>query len=137
MTCIFCAILSGDAPGFILWEEPEVSIILSLEVHPLVLPKRHVSSLEALDDPTAATLMCAAMKVARALRTETGCEGINLVLSDGAAAGQDVFHVHLHVKPRWREDNVVLNWDTATAPEAERARLASALSKQLAVPAKA
>lgn len=131
MACIFCSILARSAPGFVLWEDEAVAVLLSLEGHPLVLPKRHIPNLDALDDPTSAALMCAAAMAARALRTETGCDGINLILSDGTAAGQDVFHLHMHVKPRWDGDAVVLSWDTETAPEAERTRLASALSNRL------
>ena len=129
---IFCSIAAGDAPGHILWHDRDILVILSLEGHPLVLPLRHLASLDDLDDALGASMMSTAQKVARALRTETGCEGASLVLSDGVAAGQDVLHLHLHVKPRWRDDHVVLNLATATAPEANRSRLAAALTVRLA-----
>ena len=132
MECIFCSIAAGDAPGHILWHDRDILVILSLEGHPLVLPLRHLASLDDLDDALGASMMSTARKVARALRTETGCEGASLVLSDGVAAGQDVFHLHLHVKPRWKDDNVVLSWDTATAPETDRSHLAAALTVRLA-----
>ena len=131
MNCILCAIIAGDAAGHVLWKDREVLVLLSLEGHPLVVPRRHMASMDELDDATGAAMMRAAKMVARALRNETGCEGVNLVLSDGAAAGQDVFHLHLHVKPRWKNDDVVLNWDTATAPDSKRSNLASALIAQL------
>jgi histidine triad (HIT) family protein len=128
MNCIFCAIASGNAPGHILWQDKDVLVILSLEGHPLVMPRRHLVSLDTLDDATGAAMMQTAIKVAQALRNETSCEGVNLILSDGPVAGQDVFHLHLHVKPRWKGDGVVLSWDTETAPNSKRNQLAVALT---------
>jgi histidine triad (HIT) family protein len=76
-------------------------------------------------------MMRAAIKVAGALRAETDCEGINLILSDGQAAGQDVFHVHLHVKPRWNGDDVTLAWNTETKHHNDREKLAKSLRTRL------
>ena len=131
MSCVFCAIVAGNAPGHILWQDADTVVILSLEGHPLVLPRRHVTGLDGLDEPTAAGLMVAATRTARAVRTETGCDGINFLLSDGAAAGQDVFHLHVHVKPRWDGDDVVLRWNTTRAPEGWRTQLAGVLAARL------
>jgi histidine triad (HIT) family protein len=131
MSCIFCDIAAGKAPSLMLWQDQRVLIFLSLEGHPLVIPRKHFASLVDLDDETGAAVMRAAKEIAGALRAATTCEGINLVLSDGAVAGQDVFHLHLHVKPRWKNDGVILSWDTTTAPNAERSRIAEALSAQM------
>ncbi|WP_432254946.1 HIT family protein [Limimaricola sp. AA108-03] len=99
--------------------------------HEGTCPTFPIFNLSHLDDEIAAALMKTATRVARVLRVATACEGVNLVLSDGAAAGQDVSHLHLHVKPRWTGDDVMLRWDTATAPEAERARLGKVISDHL------
>ncbi|KZK76289.1 AP-4-A phosphorylase [Pseudovibrio sp. W64] len=131
MTCIFCAIAAGEAPAYILCRNHLVLAFLSLEGHPLIVPRCHLSGLNDLDDQTAAALFQMATRVSRALRTAKGCDGINLILSDGVAAGQDVFHAHLHVKPRWSGDEVILRWDTSTAPETRRSELAAALQTQL------
>jgi histidine triad (HIT) family protein len=131
MTCIFCAIIAGDASGHILFQDDHVMALLSLEGHPLVVPLRHFPGLEGLDDETGAAVVQCARKVAGAVRAATGCDGINLVLSDGQAAGQDVFHLHLHVKPRWTGDTVRLSWNTATVPDADRAALAESLRTRL------
>src|SRR2546426_1576081 len=53
-----------------------------------------------------------AVKIAKAVKTGLGCDGVNVVQSNGPAAGQDVFHFHLHIKPRWHNDKVTLSWDT-------------------------
>ena len=73
--------------------------------HLLVVPRSHASSLADLDGATGAHLFGVAMRMAAAVRASgVRCEGVNLFLADGEAAGQDVFHVHLHVLPRWRGD---------------------------------
>ena len=131
MTCVFCAIIAGDASGLVLFQDDNVIALLSLEGHPLVVPLRHFPGLENLDGETGAAVFQCARKVAGAVRAATGCEGINLVLSDGQAAGQDVFHLHLHVKPRWNGDKVRLTWNTATAPDADRAALAESIRTHL------
>ena len=131
MSCIFCAIIAGDAPGHVLFRNERVLGFVSLEGHPLIAPLKHVASLEELDDQTSAAILQSATNVARAMRVETRCDGINLILSDGQAAGQDVFHLHLHVKPRWEGDDVSLTWNTATVPEADRAALADAIRTRM------
>jgi histidine triad (HIT) family protein len=84
-----------------------------LDIHPinpghvLVIPNRHVASLADLDPQTAGELFRMAQRVAAALRLSgIDCEGFNLLLADGEAAGQEVFHTHLHVIPRFRGDGV-------------------------------
>ena len=131
MACIFCSIIAGQAPGHVLFRGQRVIVFLSLEGHPLIVPLQHVASLGDLDDATAAEVFQAAKRVASELRVVTGCDGVNLVLSDGAAAGQDVFHLHLHVKPRWHGDEVQFTWDTTTAPNIQREQSADALRARL------
>ena len=132
--CIFCDILAGNAAGHVIAKTDGAASIVSLEGHPLVLPRAHVASLADLDGPGAAALMRLAVIVARALQAETGCKATNLILSDGMAAGQDVLYVHLHVKPRWPGHGVVLDRDTMTRPAEERMRLAAALTERLMEP---
>lgn len=131
MTCIFCSIIAGQAPAHVLFRGQRVIAFLSLEGHPLIAPLEHIAGLNDLDDETGAEVFWSAKKVAAELRAATGCDGVNLVLSDGEAAGQDVFHLHLHVKPRWHGDDARLTWDTTTAPDNERKRLADELRERL------
>jgi len=97
----------------------------------LIAPVNHVEGLEGIEDETLADISLCAKRIATAVRSATGCDGINLVLSDGRAAGQDVFHVHLHVKPRWVSDDVKLTWNTATLPENDRTSLAEDIRKHM------
>lgn len=125
--CIFCDIVSGRQPAHIVRHHETVMTFLSLEGHPLVVPCAHVPDIFSLDPALGARIMAEAIAVSNALREVTGCEGINLIQSNGSAAGQDVFHFHLHVKPRWKNDGVVLHWNTDAADDRKRLELAEKL----------
>lgn len=102
--CIFCRIVARQAPAHVVDENDAVIVFLSLENHPLVVPKRHLPDIFSLDDATAAAVMQEAVTIAKAVRLGLRCDGVYLTQANGAAAGQDVFHFHLHVYPRWRGD---------------------------------
>jgi histidine triad (HIT) family protein len=107
--CIFCTIIAGTAPASIAYADDIVLAFMDRGAinagHLLVVPRRHVASLGDLDDETGAHLFNVAARMARAIRrSPLKCEGINLFLSDGEAAFQEVFHVHLHVVPRFKGD---------------------------------
>lgn len=107
--CIFCRILAGQAPASEVYQDEQV--IVFMDIHPinpghlLVVPRRHAASLAELDAEDGAQLFRVGQRLAAALRgSGLPCEGVNLFLADGQAAGQDVFHVHLHVIPRFSGD---------------------------------
>jgi len=107
--CIFCAIARGEAERSLVHEDDELLVVMDLQPvnpgHALVLPKPHARRLADLDGSAVAGLFLSAVKTAAALR-ESGipCEGVNLIVADGEAAGQDVDHVHVHVVPRFEGD---------------------------------
>lgn len=121
-TCLFCQIVNKESPAHILHETSTVMAFLSLENHPLIVPKKHVRDIFDLEEDCAGEIMKAAVIVSKSLRAASGCEGLNLIQSSGKAAGQDVFHFHLHIKPRWHNDDVILNWNTDTADAQSRMR---------------
>jgi diadenosine tetraphosphate (Ap4A) HIT family hydrolase len=128
--CPFCAIVAGEAPASIVREDAETLAFMDLnpvnEGHVLVVPKAHHSGLAGLDDATGGRLFAVAQDVAAALRSSAvPTDGINLFLADGAAAGQEVFHVHLHVIPRTAEDDVAIVADQSRADRADLDALAS------------
>ena len=84
---IFTRIVNREVPAHILHEDARVIVFLSLENHPLVVPKAPVRDIFALDDETAAAVMQTAVRVARALRDALGCDGVYLSQANGAAAG--------------------------------------------------
>ncbi|MFZ3394967.1 HIT family protein [Rhodococcus sp. 7Tela_A2] len=107
--CIFCAIVAGDAPASIVLDEPDVLAFMDIRPftpgHLLVVPKRHASGLAQLDPDDGAKVFAAGQRIATAMRSsDLPIDGVNLFLADGVAAGQEVFHVHLHLVPRTSGD---------------------------------
>ena len=107
--CVFCRIVKRVAPASVVYEDGKVMAFMDIQPvnpgHVLVIPRKHVARLSELDPETGAHMFKVAMRVAEALRSSTvKCEGINLFLADGEAAFQHIFHVHLHVIPRFRGD---------------------------------
>lgn len=100
-TCAFCRIIRRQLPAYIIMEDEEVIVFLSKENHPLIAPKQHIPNIYSLDEATGASLMKAAIRLARAVKAGLQCDGIYLTQANERAAGQDIFHLHLHVYPRW------------------------------------
>lgn len=124
MTCIFCAIVAGAAPHSTVVEDAAtlafMDIMPATPGHLLVVPKSHATSLADVPPDTAGAMMRTAMRCAAALRASSlRTEGINLFLADGAAAGQEVFHTHLHVLPRFAGDGFGLSIRYGPAPPRE------------------
>jgi histidine triad (HIT) family protein len=108
-TCIFCDIVGGAALASVVHADERAVAFMDIQPvnpgHLLVVPRAHVAGLAELDSETGAHLFQVAMELAGAVRRSgVRCEGVNLFLADGAAAGQEVFHVHLHVIPRFGGD---------------------------------
>jgi len=123
--CVFCRIIAGQSPASVFYDDDLVLGLLTIEPinpgHAMVIPKRHVSSLAELDEETGRHLWTIAQRTAAAIRASgVRCEGINLFLADGEAAFQHVFHVHLHVFPRYQGDSFRIRADrTARPPRTE------------------
>lgn len=122
--CIFCHIAQGGEASVVYEDAVAIAFMDIAPVTPghlLVVPKRHVAHMDEMDEETGAHLMRVALRMNRAIRASgLRCEGVNLFLADGEAAGQEVFHVHLHVFPRFRGDDFKLDADwSARPPRAE------------------
>ena len=107
--CIVCDIVRGDASASVVYADDLTVAFMDIqpvnEGHVLVVPRVHAAYLANLDPETGARLFQVGMRLAGALRSSgIRCEGVNLFLADGAAAGQEVFHAHLHVIPRYKND---------------------------------
>jgi diadenosine tetraphosphate (Ap4A) HIT family hydrolase len=105
MPCVFCAIVAGKAPASVVYDDERVLAFMDINPasagHLLVVPKRHATYLADLDPDDGAAVFGAAQRLAAATRaSDLRPEGVNLFLADGEVAGQEVFHVHLHVLPR-------------------------------------
>lgn len=101
--CIFCKIIAKEALGFIIDEDDLVIVFLSLENHPLIVPKKHLTDIFSLDEDTASLIVKKSIKIARAMREGLPCDGVYVTQTNGACAGQDVFHYHMHLYPKWND----------------------------------
>jgi len=107
--CTFCGIVSGQVRASLVYED---ALVMSfMDIHPaapgdlLVIPKMHAEGLEDIDAPLMAHLFQTVHLLTHALRhSGLPCEGVNLFLADGEAAGQTVSHLHVHVFPRTTDD---------------------------------
>ena len=113
--CIFCKLALGQIPTATLYEDDDFRVILDLgpasKGHALILPKTHAQNIYELPDELAAKVFVLAKKMAIAMTDALQCDGFNILQNNGEAAGQTVFHFHLHLIPRYREDNVKLTWE--------------------------
>lgn len=133
-SCLFCRVVDGDATASVVYGDDDV--VAFLDIHPatlghtLVVPRRHASSLSELDEPQGAAMFVAAMRIQAALRRSgIRCDGVNLSLSDGESAGQEVRHVHLHVMPRYVGDGVIQSWSSSSPSREELDRMAARIAE--------
>lgn len=120
--CIFCKIANGEIPSTTLYEDEDFRVIMDLgpatRGHALLLPKNHFANLFELDDETAQKAILVAKKMAGKMKDALGADGFNLVQNNGEAAGQTVFHFHMHLIPRYKNDNAGILWEPGeTTPE--------------------
>ena len=106
--CVFCEIVAGQRPASIVYTGDDVVAFLDIRPltrgHLLVIPRAHADRLETHHPQAGAQMFTVAQRLAVALRRSGFCAGTNLFLADGVLAGQEVFHVHLHVFPRTQRD---------------------------------
>lgn len=119
--CIFCKIANGVIPAATLYEDENFRVILDLgpasRGHALILPKEHYANLYEMPDELAGKAMLLAKKMVKAMTEILDCDGYNVLQNNGTAAGQTVFHFHIHLIPRYKGDCVGLNWEPGTLEE--------------------
>jgi len=113
--CLFCAIVEGDMPSYKLYEDEWFCVILDRFPkclgHTLILPKRHAEHLFALGEEEAKWLFPLAQRIATVLHKVLEFDGLNLVQNNGASAGQQVNHFHLHLIPRYDSDAMIMQYE--------------------------
>ena len=134
--CVFCEIVAGQAPASVVHRDDRVVAFMDIRPvtagHLLVVPLRHAGGLGELDEEDGAHAFRVARRLAVALRRAgVPCDGVNLYLADGAAAGQEVFHVHLHVFPRYSGDGVRLSVAASRPVREELDRVAGSVRAAL------
>ena len=112
--CIFCKIIAGEIPSKTVYEDEGYKAIMDVSPaskgHVIVLPKNHASNVFEISEEELSGAMIVAKKVAAMLKEKLGCDGVNILQNNGEAAGQTVFHLHVHVIPRYKGDTVNITW---------------------------
>lgn len=127
--CIFCEILAGRAPASFVLRGERVSALLDIQPvtpgHTLIVPNAHGAALADITPADAAEMFVTAQRIASAIRASRAvrCDGVNLYLADGEDAGQEVFHAHLHVVPRFVGDGFGLRFPPRYGERPERETL--------------
>jgi len=131
--CIFCKIAAGEIPSTTIYEDDDFRVILDIEPaskgHALILPKEHFANLYELDDALAAKALVVAKKVITQMTEVLGCDGYNVLQNNGTAAGQTVFHFHMHLIPRYKEDDVKIGWKLGKLTEEVKQEIIEKLAK--------
>ena len=96
--------------------------------HSLIIPKQHFENIYSTDDAYLAKLLPVAKKVANALKKTFNCDGVNIVQNNEPAAGQTVFHLHVHVIPRYNDDKVGITWPQHEVDQDEQKKLADEIA---------
>jgi histidine triad (HIT) family protein len=129
MPSIFSRIVSGELPAHTVYEDAETLAFMDINPasrgHTLVICKEEYPDLLALPPETLTAVTRTVQRVALALRDALKPDGINVVQSNGAAAGQEVFHYHVHLIPRWEGDRAVRLWKPQSAEQADLQALAA------------
>jgi histidine triad (HIT) family protein len=137
VSCVFCEIVAGRVPASMVFQDALTMAFVDVrQFHPghtLVIPRRHLRDVGALDDSTGAALMATISRVTRAVGSVFPNEGLSLWHSIGEAAFQEVPHLHFHIHPRFKEDGVLRVYPRApaTADKQKRDEYAALLRQHL------
>ncbi|MBF0166332.1 MAG: HIT family protein [Alphaproteobacteria bacterium] len=127
--CIFCKIVEGVIPSFKIYEDENTLAFMDINPvnpgHCLVVPKNHAPNLFESEPEDLANTMATVRKVARAVQQVAKPYGLNLLQANGAGAAQSVFHLHFHIIPRGRDDDLRMNWGLKSGNKDEIAALAA------------
>ena len=133
--CIFCKLANGVFPTNTVYEDEDFRVILdaapAAKGHSLIIPKQHFDNVYDIDSEVASKVMPLAGRIARTMKKTFDCDGVNVLQNNEPAAGQTVFHFHVHVIPRYNDDNLGLLWRQNETNADEQARIASALAENI------
>ncbi len=132
--CVFCKIVRGQAPCTKIYEDENCIAFLDIKPitagHMLIIPKVHAETLSELHDNFAGELLRTGKKMSIALKkSKLQCKGVNYLLAEGKEAGQEIFHVHLHVIPRYSNDGFYFHMPSDYNDEKDREELESIAAK--------
>ncbi|MDO5425810.1 MAG: HIT family protein [Eubacteriales bacterium] len=132
VNCIFCKIANGEIPSATLYEDEDFRVILDLgpasKGHALILPKEHFANVFEMPEELAAKAFVLAKRMAAKMKDALDCDGMNILQNNGTAAGQTVFHFHMHLIPRYDNDQVGLTWIPGSLSEEMKEEILSKLA---------
>jgi len=112
--CIYCKIIKGELPSYTIYEDDNFKAILDIFPsslgHTLIIPKHHYQGLFDLGEKESKEIIDFSKKIAGLLKEVLGCDGMNILQNNGQAAGQTVFHYHMHLIPRYENDTINMGW---------------------------
>jgi len=133
--CVFCKIMAKQIPATVVHEDEHTLAFMDIgQVNPghvLVALKKHVENIFALDEAQAAAVFGSVARVARAIRGAFEPQGLSVYQANGAAAGQTVFHLHIHLVPRYEGDGMALTWPVKNPPRDKLAEYAEKIRAKL------
>jgi histidine triad (HIT) family protein len=136
--CVFCKIVARQIPATVVFEDEHTLAFMDIgQVNPghvLVAVKKHAENLYALDDTQAGAVLRAAARIARAIRDAFKPDGLSVYQANGKAAGQTVFHYHVHLVPRLEGDGMELTWPVKNPPREKLVEYAEKIKQTLAGP---
>ncbi|MCI9072596.1 MAG: HIT family protein [Lachnospiraceae bacterium] len=113
--CIFCKLANGMIPARSIYEDENFRVILdaapATRGHALILPKEHADNLYQMSEDMIGKAFVLAKKMVDSMTETLGCQGFNIVQNNGEAAGQTVFHFHIHLIPRYEDDGQGIFWE--------------------------
>jgi histidine triad (HIT) family protein len=108
--CIFCKIINGEIPANKIYEDEKVLAFLDINPiskgHTLIIPKTHFENIFDIEEEDLKEIINACKKISILLKENLNADGVNILHASGKDAQQSVFHFHLHVVPRYKEDNL-------------------------------
>lgn len=130
--CVFCNLAKGVWDSATLYEDEDFRVILDLgpaaKGHALILPKQHYANIFEIPEELAMKAMALAKKMAGIMTEALECDGFNIVQNNGEAAGQTVFHFHIHLIPRYTGDNAGFGWNTGELDETAKQEIMQKIS---------
>lgn len=131
--CIFCKIVEGSIPSYKVFEDDHCYAFLDIfpanRGHTLVIPKEHVRDMHEADAQMYGRVASAAKVVADLLSAQLGSDGTSIFQMNREAGWQTVFHLHMHVIPRWEKDGLHKPWDIAPATESDLLEVLQQITK--------
>lgn len=132
--CIFCKIISGDIPSTKIFEDDNTLAFLDIKPvnpgHTLVVPKNHSTNIFDIPEKDYLAVMRTVRTITPAIRTGVGAEGVNITSSNEKAAGQEVFHLHVHIIPRFEKD-MLKHWPHGEYQGEEAEKVSEKIKKSL------